>query len=359
MYKYLIVIISVVVVSCNSKKAVEVHPQKGNVLQAVYSSATIKPYEYYTVYSTVSGLIQKKFVSEGDTVSQGQLLFSVESKATNLNVENSKLAYQLATDRFRGSNAVLKELEGEMNTSKLKYANDSLNYFRQKNLFEKGVGTKNELELKKLQYTTALNTLEILQNKYNRTIEELKNDAQSKQNLLKTNKSLNSDLLMTSIIDGKVYDVLKEEGEFISMQEPFAIIGSANLFKVELLVDEVDVANISLGQKVIVSLNAYPKAVFEAKVMKIYPMMDARTQSFKVDCDFIEIPSKLYMGLSGEANVIVQEKKDVLLVPKEYIVNDTLISTSTGNVPFQRGIDGFSNVEVLSGVDATTVLALP
>lgn len=359
MNKFLIVLIAAVIVSCNSKNTPEIHPQKGNVLQAVYSSATIKPYEYYTVYSTVSGLIQKKFVTEGDTVVQGQILFSVESKATNLNVDNAKLAYQLAADRFRGSNAVLKDLEGEINTSKLKYANDSLNYFRQKNLFEKGVGTKNELELKKLQYTTALNTLEILQNKYKRTIEELKNDAESKQNLLKTNKALNSDLLMTSNINGKVYDVLKEAGEFISMQEPFAIIGSANLFKVELLVDEVDVANISMGQKVIVTLSAYPNEVFEAKVMKIYPMMDARTQSFKVDCDFIQIPSKLYMGLSGEANIVVQEKKDVLLVPKEYIVNDTLISTTNGNIPFKRGIEGFSNVEVLSGVDATTILVLP
>ena len=359
MNKLLFLVLGGLLFSCSSNTTKEVKPFRGDIVQAVYSSATVRPYNYYTAYSTISGFIQQRYVEEGDTVFRGKPLFTVESKSSKLNVDNSVLVYELASSRLEGNHTMLNELDVEINNAELKFSNDSLNYFRQKTLFSKGVGTANDVELRKLQYGTTVNTLQILRNKYKRTVDELKLDAKMKQNQLKTNKLVSRDLLMTSNIDGRVYDVLKEEGEFISMQEPFAVIGSADLFKVELLIDEVDVANISLGQKVIVSLNAYPNEVFEAKVMKIYPMMDTRTQSFKVDCDFVEVPGKLYMGLSGEANVVVQEKENVVLIPKEYIVDDTLVSTVNGLLNIKPGIVGFGSIESLSGIDTTVQLLLP
>lgn len=359
MNRLIVLAFSVLLFSCTSNSNKEVKPIKGNIVQAVYSSAIVKPYNYYTAYSTVSGFIQQKYVEEGDTVFRGKPLFIVESKSSQLNADNAALVYELASSRLEGNNAMLKELEVEINNVELKFSNDSLNYFRQKALFEKSVGTANDVELRKLQYNTTSNSLRILKNKYKRTIDELKLDAKMKQNQLKTSKSVSRDLLMTSNIDGRVYDVMKVEGEFISMQEPFAVIGSGDQFKVELLIDEVDVAEVSIGQKVIVSLNAYPYEVFEAKVMKIYPMMDTRTQSFKVDCDFVDMPKKLYMGLSGEANVVINEKENVVLLPKQYIVDDTLVSTIDGLIPFRKGIEGFGNVEVISGITESSILVLP
>lgn len=358
-YTYLFLLFSIFIFSCKKNASQDIHPETGNIIEAVYSSATVQPYNYYTVYSTLSGVIHKRFINEGDHVELGSPLFMVESKATNLNYDNAKLVYELAQKNLNSKATILKDIDIELQNAKLKFKNDSLNYFRQKSLFDKNVGTQNELDTKKLVYTTSQNSLTIIKNKYKRALEELKTDAQIKQNQLQTNKALSKDLLMTSNLNGRVYDVLKKEAEFISMQEPFAIIGSADSFKVELLVDEMDVARVQLNQKVIISLNAYPNEVFDAKISKIYPMMDAKTQSFKVDCYFLSKPPTLYMGLSGEANIIINEKQNTLLIPREYLIDNHTVSTSEGEKQVKTGIIGLDKAEIISGLDTTTVLVKP
>ncbi len=345
--------------SCNNKKNEVIHPQKEKIIEAVYSSATVRPYDYYTVYSTLSGVIHKRYIKEGDDVEKGAPLFMVESKTTDLNYDNAKIVYELAQRNLNSRATVLKEIDAELENAQLKLKNDSLNYFRQKVLYDKNVGTKQDLEAKKLAYTTSKNALDIIKSRYARTLQELKTDAQLKENQLKTNKELSKDLLMTSNLNGRVYDVMKKEAEFIAMQEPFAIIGSADSFKVELLVDEMDVARVELGQKVIISLNSYPNQVFEAEVAKIYPMMDTQSQSFKVDCYFLSKPPTLYMGLSGEANIIIDQKTAALTIPREYLVNDSTVSTVDGLVTVKTGILGLDKVEIISGLQADTELKKP
>lgn len=358
-FPLLSLLILVFVSSCKKRDKKAVYPLKEKIIEAVYSSATVQPYNYYTVYSTLSGVIHKRYIKEGDEVEMGSPLFMVESKTTDLNYDNAKLVYELAQKNLNSQATILREIESELQNTKLKLKNDSLNYFRQKTLFDKNVGSEQELDAKKLAYTTSKNTLSIVKNRYNRSLQELKTDAQIKENQLKTNKELSKDLLMTSNLNGRVYDVMKKEAEFIAMQEPFAIIGSADSFKVELLVDEMDVARVALDQKVIIALNAYPKKVFEAKVAKIYPMMDTQSQSFKVDCYFTSKPPTLYMGLSGEANIIINEKPTALTIPREYLVNDSTVSTVDGLVKVKTGIYGLDNVEIIAGLNEKIQLKKP
>lgn len=345
--------------SCNKKESEVVYPKKEKIIEAVYSSATVRPYHYYTVYSTLSGVIHKRYIQEGDHVELGSPLFMVESKATDLNYDNAKLVYELAQKNLSSRATILKEIDAELQNAQIKLKHDSINYYRQKVLYDKNVGTEQDLEAKKLTFTTSQNALKIIKTRYQRTLHELKTDAQIKENQLKTNKELSKDLLMTSTLKGRVYDVMKKEAEFIAMQEPFAIIGSADSFKVELLVDEMDVARVEMDQKVIISLNAYPKQVFEAKISKIYPMMDPQSQSFKVDCFFLSKPPTLYMGLSGEANIIISQKSEAITIPREYLLNDSTVSTINGPVTVKTGIYSLDKVEIISGLEVETALEKP
>ena len=141
--------------------------------------------------------------------------------------------------------------------------------------------------------------------------------------------------------------------------EALALVGSTSNFVIELLVDEVDIVKIEKGQKALVSLDAYADRVFEAVVTKIYPQKDSRSQTFKVEALFIKTPEKLYPGLSGEGNIVIYEKSDALIVPKEYIVNGNSVVTDDGLTTVEIGLQNLNEVEITKGITTTTELLKP
>jgi multidrug efflux pump subunit AcrA (membrane-fusion protein) len=138
-----------------------------------------------------------------------------------------------------------------------------------------------------------------------------------------------------------------------------ASIGSASDFVVEMLIDEVDIVKIAVGQKVIISLDAYQGQVFTGKVSKIYPKKDERNQTFMVEALFDEAPEKLFPGLSGEANIVIATKKDVLSIPKDYLTEGSKVKTDDGLESIETGLENMDFVEVLSGITDKTGIYKP
>jgi HlyD family secretion protein len=166
------------------------------------------------------------------------------------------------------------------------------------------------------------------------------------------------DFTIYSKINGTLYVKSKNKGELVSAQMPIATIGSSNQYTVEMLIDEVDITKIKVGQTILVTLDAYKKKVFEAKVSKIYPAKDERTQTFKVEGLFSNRPEVLYPGLSGEANIIINTKKKVLTIPNEYLTEDNKVSTDDGLVPVTIGLQSMESTEILQGLSETTFIYL-
>jgi len=153
-----------------------------------------------------------------------------------------------------------------------------------------------------------------------------------------------------------VYSITKNQGEIITPQMPVAKIGSAQSFVIEMLIDEVDIAKVEIGQKILISLDAYPKQSFEAKLTKIYPAKDERTQTFRIEANFVQSPAKLYPGLSGEANIVIATKSNVLTIPNEYLNADNEVKTKDGLKKVEIGLRSMDRTEIRSGIDASTEL---
>jgi multidrug efflux pump subunit AcrA (membrane-fusion protein) len=105
-------------------------------------------------------------------------------------------------------------------------------------------------------------------------------------------------------------------------------------------------------------LDAYGKETFQAMVTRIIPIKDQRTQTFRVEADFIESPPVLYAGLSGEANILIASHEEVMTIPLEY-VKGNIVSTEDGDKEVSLGMRNLQAVEVISGLDTTDVLLLP
>ena len=162
-----------------------------------------------------------------------------------------------------------------------------------------------------------------------------------------------------STIYGKVYALYKEPGEAVLPNEPLAMLGSAETFLAEMLVDEVDIVRLKTGQQVLITLDAYADRLFEAKVSKIYPEKDTRNQTFLVEARFANPPEVLYPGLSGEANIVIATRQDALTIPRSYLVGTDSVRTTAGMVKVETGLITLDRVEIRSGLQPGTRLLKP
>lgn len=353
---YLIIVWSIV--ACQTEQE-QLKPSLAPITEAVYASANIQPTDMYTVYPAVGGIIEARMIEEGDQVGKGDLLFRIKNTAGTLNVENAQLNYDLIKAQYDGTATVLRELEKQIEIAQLKLENDSIFYFKQKRLWDKGIGTENDLEQRKLAYEVSKREIKSLNNQYNRTETDIANQLKISKNQVDRAQVNNSEFVVESKLSGVVYEVKKEIGESVLPQEPLAIIGSNDAFVIELLVDEQDIGRITLGQKTLITLEAYSNQVFEAQVTKIAPKMDTRTQTFLVEAEFLELPKQLYMGLSGEANVVVNERKNAVVIPLNYLVQENKVLTPDGEVTVKTGLRSLDRVEILSPIDTSTILLKP
>lgn len=349
---------SALLFSCNHTSD-KTYPKKMSLTESVYASATVQPDSLYQAYSIVMGILDKVWVEEGDTVAKGDRILQITNTSPELNRKNAELSLRLARENYSGSAAVLNGIKDEIQAAELKLKNDSINYFRQKNLWDQNIGSKVEYDNRKLAYELSQNNLSLLNQKYDRTKNELATQVQQAENTYKSSLTTSEDFTVVSKIDGKVYAIYKNPGEIINTIEPVAAVGRSDKFMVELLVDEVDIVKVKNDQKVYITLDSYGEDVFEAKVDKIYPRKDESSQTFMVEAIFVNPPPTLYPGLSGEGNIVIAQKEEALTIPKEYLIGASSVLTDDGEKDISIGLQNMEMVEVLDGITEKTAIYIP
>ena len=353
-----IIVLSIFLSSCSGKEE-KIYPKKTAITESVYSSVTIQPDSMYQAFAIVNGILDKNLVEEGDVVKKGDPIAQIINNTPKLNSENARMALDLARRNYSGDATVWSSIEEELKAAELQFINDSVNYNRQKKLWEQGIGSKAAFEAKKLAYEISFSTLDRLQNKFKRTKNELKTQLQQAENNYRLSQINTTDFTVKSKIDGKVYALHKNPGEIVTANQPVASVGNEDKFVIEMLVDEVDIVKIKKEQQVLLSLDAYAGEVFSARVSKIYPKKDERNQTFLVEAIFEEEPEVLYPGLSGEANIIIARKKETLVIPRNYLIGKDSVKTETGIVKVETGLESLDSVEIKNGITAETAVFKP
>ena len=350
-------IFAILFFSCN-KGGETTKPAIENITESVYASGIIKTKNQYQVFSTVSGNISKIFVTENDLVKPGSPLMIISDETSRLNVRNASLASNYAD--INANREKLIDLKNNIALAQSKCSNDSLLFIRQQNLWNQNIGTRFELEQKELAFQNSKTALQSARIKYNDLLKQLElNDAQSKNNLA-ISRYKENDLTIKSEIDGKVYSLNKKRGEMVNPQTPLAIIGDATHFLLELQIDEYDIVKIKLGQKVLVTMDSYKGRIFEATISKIDPLMDPHSKSFTVEAEFVNQPPVLYPNLTVEANIIIATKENALTIPRNYLVNDSLVLISKDKTKVvTTGLKDYQKVEIIKGITANDIIYKP
>ena len=149
------ILILILIWGCSTEEE-KITPEERDITASVYASVTVQPDSLYQVYAAVGGILDELMAEEGDELKKGDAIVKIVNNQPELNSENARLNLELARENYSGSNAVLQSLKDEILATRLQLKNDSLNYFRQKALWEQQIGSKAEFESRELAYLSLI-----------------------------------------------------------------------------------------------------------------------------------------------------------------------------------------------------------
>ncbi len=256
----------------------------GNITSEVTATGTVEPLDKVDVGTQVSGRVDKIYVDYNSIVKQGQILAELDKTTLLASVENSQASY----------NAALSQLNYQKQ-----------NYTRQKNMYEAGVISKAEYETAEYSYQTAQTNLK------------------QTSALLQTAKTNLSYATIYSPIKGVILTKEVEEGQTVaaSMTTPtlFTIAKDLTKMKVEANVDEADIGNVAVGQRVSFTVDAYPDMEFPGKVKQVH-LGSTTTSNVVTYTVIVEVDNsdlKLKPGLTATITIYTKELKDISVVPAQ------------------------------------------
>jgi len=272
---------------------------QGPVVQAVYATGAVEPVNWAKVSPTISGRLTEISARDNMPVKGGDVLARLDD----------------AEARAR-----LAELE-----ARLAYWRDEL--ARQRTLTERGVASREAFDRAQSEFLAA------------------------QAGVLAARQRLN-DLTLVAPMDGVVLRQDGEIGEVVDKLQVLFWIGQPRPLRAVLEVDEEDIPLVAVGQEALVKADAFPQAGVIGKVAEITPKGDPLNKSYRVR---VSLPDdiKFHIGMTVEANIVVRQAQNAVLVPLDALQNGSAFVIEDGRAVVRQvrvGIRGRDSAEILAGL---------
>jgi HlyD family secretion protein len=305
-------------VSRDSRRKTTVQTQKvgrKDLTSVVSASGEIKPTRYVNVSSNVSGRIVDLRVKEGERVRAGQVLARIDSTRFQAGERQASAALEAARSD-------LKRMEADLEASRLSFQRSER--MREQQLVSEQAFEQSQAELRMKQAA----------------VESQRRRIAQQAAILDTDRDDLAKTIVESPMDGVITSLQKEEGEVVigaQSFQPTVIMTVADLsaMEVEVLVDETDIRNLTLGQEAMVRVDALQDLKIKGQVTEIGSSAIARgtgtatitstttanqAKDFKVVVRLQDPPANLRPGLNATAEITTARKTAVLAVPIQAVV---------------------------------------
>jgi len=268
------------------------------------STAALEARSEAQVVAKASGVLLKLEAEEGDRVKAGQVLARLDPDRPRLELQRAQ--------------AMLAKLEAE--------------YKRAKELYER-----------KLLSADAH--------------ESLRFDLDTQRAAYEMAKLELSYTQVVAPIDGVIAQRLVKEGNLIQNNQALFRIVDTDPLEAVLNVPERELAILTAGLPVSMTVDAAPGQTFTGNIARISPVIDAGSGTFRVTCEFVDATGLLKPGMFGRINVVYAERQDALTVTREALIEgDGATSVfvvregKAQRVPVTLGLLNGGLVEVLDGI---------
>lgn len=245
--------------------------------EMVAASGKIFPQTEVKISSDVSGEIFELTVEEGDSVTSGQLLASIDPEAIESQVERGRASVNTAKAQLANARSQVKNLIAQREQIQAQLKNAQEIYERNKDLFADGVISEQEFQQAESNYEGLVANLRASNASIEAAQENVKASEFSVQSAQATLDELRTSLRRTNIyapMNGIVSMLSVEEGERVVGTIQMAgteMMRIANLNAMEVRVDvsENDIPRVSIGDEVDIEVDAYIDRIFKGRVTQI------------------------------------------------------------------------------------------
>jgi HlyD family secretion protein len=347
--------------------------ERGPIARSVVATGKIEPRATVEVKSKASGIVKKLYVDYGDIVKQGQVLAELDKEQLQASAREAKANLQAAQASEEAAIASLERNKVDAEGPDLPFLRSNMDRARQ--LFKDGLIPKATVEDSEKLYqlglskqVTAIRNLAVSR----ADIAKAKAQVAQAQAMMERVEEDLSNATITSPIDGLVLSRDVEVGNAVSS---ILVLGSQAtlLFKlgdvgdvfVRGKVDQADIGKVYDGQLARIVVESFRDKKFEGRVYKISPLgvEKENVTTFEVQVSIHNPTRELKANMSANAEIILEEKPNVLLVPEAAVIYDKQrnafveipdASAEKGRkkVPVKLGISNGVKTELTAGLNA-------
>jgi HlyD family secretion protein len=321
-------------------EAVSVGPIESTIANT--RAGTVEACQRAKLSPSIGGLIAKLPIKQGDEVKAGQLLLSLWNEDLKAQLKLTEREAVANTARATEVCVVADVARKEAN--------------RQVRLLEQNLSSDDKAE--RAVGDAKARAAACLAAKESKRVAQAKVDV-SKANLDRTR--------LIAPFAGIVAKINGEMGEYVTPSPPGIPTPPAvdlvdnNCLYVSAPIDEVDAAQVRIGQPVRISLDAFPKRTFDGSVRRIAPYVlevekQARTVDVEAEFSNKEDYARMLAGYSADLEIILATRLNVLRIPTEallegqrvlvYSAEDKLLHSRT----IETGLSNWKLTEVTSGL---------
>lgn len=377
------VIITGVLKSLNSEKNASTYVTTVEVEKAenfdsnLITEGTLKSKEQRNVISNLPYTIQEIFFKEGDKVSKGDILLTLDVKELEQKIKTAELTLDMERQRLKNMERQLEdsdnvlELEKSLENAKLAYENAKEKYESSQVLYEAGAISKAILDADEANMITAKNNYELaekrLEDSQNKedliaNIDIQRKNVEIQELSLKAQKEALDDSIIKSPIDGTIVLSNARIGLPATSANPLFVIEDTDNLEIEVGINEYDISQIEIGQKVVITGEAFKENKIEGSVSFIAPVANVITTGTGKETQVlvkIDIPNadnNLKPGFTANVSINTGYKAEALVLPYEAIYekkDGTKVVFKVENniireIPIIEGIQGDLRIEIIS-----------
>jgi HlyD family secretion protein len=333
--------------------------EKGDIAKSVVATGKIEPLTKVEVKSKASGIVKKVLVDYGDHVKTGQVLVELDKEQLEAQVRESRANLLAAKASVKAAQATYERNKVDAEGPDVPFLKSSMD--RARKLHDDGLISEAVMEDSEKAYQLALNKqMSAIRNLAVARADMARSDAQVAQAEAVLDRD-DEDLRNSTIVspmDGLVLSRDVEVGDAVSSilvlgsQATLVMtLGDVSEVYVKGKVDEADISRVYLGQPARITVESLKGKKFEGKVTKISPMGVEKDNvtTFEVRVSIRNPSGELKANMSANAEIIQEEKHNVLLVPETAVVYDKDRKTFL-EVPDAAAKDGRRKISAKLGI---------
>jgi RND family efflux transporter MFP subunit len=285
-----------------------------------------------------TGTVEEVLVEEGNNVTKDQVLARIDAPSLESSVEMAELQVEIAEEQVKAARAQYEIAQINLDEGVLGQSEDVLE--------EQVDAARANWRIAKFNLQTAELSLE--------------------------SAELNLDkAVIVAPFDGVVADITITEGEEIStaaLASPAITLVDTSEIEMRGFIDEIDVAMVKVGQAANITLDALPDEEVNGEVAFISPVGTtlAGIVSYGATITLENPVAELKDGMSATAEVIIERRDDVLVIPNRTIRGTTenpwvevYIDEQIEEQEITLGLTDGINTEVLLGLEEGEEVVLP